>query len=241
MQEDYRQSHVNPKKGQTYDSTFHELPYRAVIWALEQSILKQIMRKFYHNRPVSHLDFACGTGRILGFLQEYARISVGIDISSSMLEVAREKYKRAELIKADITCEQVLEDRKFNLITAFRFFPNAQPELRREVMGKLIRHLDKDGCIVFNNHMNTSSSYNRLIRLLKRKNPGGTTVAEMEQLIKEHGLVLRQSYAAGVIPSNDKHMLLPGKILYLLERCMQKLGIFHNMAQDIVFVCQAGR
>ncbi len=240
MQKDYRLSHMSEGYGEAYDQTFRKHPYRKMIWDLEQSVLRQIISEFYQNKPISHLDFACGTGRILGFLQRYAQVSVGIDISSSMLEVARKKYRQVEFIETDITREPVLGSRKFTLITAFRFFPNAQPELRREAMGKLIQHLDDNGYIVFNNHVNPSSSCYKLVRFLKHTESQGLgmTTTEVEQLINEHGLVLCKSYTMGVIPSTDKHMLLPGKVLYLLEKCVQKLGIFRSLAQNTIFVCQ---
>lgn len=238
MSTDYRKSHLGPGKGRSYDDQFYENPYRSMVWGLEQRVLGRIMQRFYKGRKIRHLDFACGTGRILGYFENHAEISVGVDLSESMLEVAREKLKRSEIINADISQNDVLGDRKFNLITAFRFFPNAQPQLRVEVMQRLIKHMDTDSYIVFNNHKNLSSSTNRLSRLLRRGGSDGMHHSEVESLLKASGLKIEKIYHIGVIPSTEKHLLLPQTVLCILEKALCACGIFRNLAQDLIFVCK---
>ena len=46
---------------------------------------------------------------------------------------------RATLVEGDLTREPLLGERRFDLVTAFRFFPNAEPALRRDVMAALVR------------------------------------------------------------------------------------------------------
>ena len=70
----------------------------------------------------------------MSYLEDRTKSAVGVDLSPSMLEVARKNKRSAEIIEADLTRSDVLGDRKFNLITAFRFFPNAEAELRSEAM-----------------------------------------------------------------------------------------------------------
>ena len=156
----YRESHLH--KGTDYHETFVSFPHRATIWGLEQWLLLKIVRKHFLNEPPRHLDFACGTGRILGYLSPYCRSAVGVDISASMLDVARGNETRAEIMEADITRDDILGKREFDLITAFRFFPNAEFELRKEALGALARHLSGEGVLVFNNHKNAGSLRRRL-------------------------------------------------------------------------------
>src|SRR5690606_32435128 len=148
-----------------YDLRFTRNPHRAMMWAMERDVLDEIVRECLGGRVTAYLDFACGTGRIVAHVEEYADYAAGVDVSADMLELARARTQRAELIECDMTRSSCFSDRSFQLITAFRFFPNAQAELRRDVMAVLVSLLDKDGFIVFNNHLNASSSMLRVARL----------------------------------------------------------------------------
>ena len=71
-----------------------------------------------------------------------------------MLEEAQRKLKRTEIIQADITKEDIFAGREFNLITAFRFFLNAEENLRKDALNTITSLLSEDGYFVFNNHRN---------------------------------------------------------------------------------------
>ena len=155
-----------------------------------------------------------------------------------MLEVARKRLNKTEIIEADITKDDILGNRKFNLITAFRFFPNAQPQLRMEAIRKCVNLLDTNGYIVFNNHMNSSSLTRRLSILLKNISISGMSNADVESLLSEVGLKIEKIFHIGVIPSTDSHLLLPIPLLRFMERSMSKHKIFRNYAQNQIFVCK---
>jgi len=53
------------------------------------------------------INFACGTGRITSFLEGRVRTSTSADVHTSVLEIAKEKPKRTEIIQADITAENI--------------------------------------------------------------------------------------------------------------------------------------
>jgi len=93
-----------------------------MVGSLRNVILDEILSTFYKDIKIYHLDFACGTGRILHYLAGRVSCSVGVDLSPSMIEVASRNNKTSEIIQTDITRNDVLGERKFNLITAFRFF-----------------------------------------------------------------------------------------------------------------------
>lgn len=238
MESDYRDSHMKPGKGESYDKTFDDLPFRAVLWRMEQRFLLRIIKRFYADRCVTHLDFACGTGRVAAFLADRVSVSVGVDLSESMLDMARKQAPSTELLNADITRDDALNDRKFNLITAFRFFPNAQPELRAEAMSALVKHLADDGLIVFNNHRNTSSTAYRLARLARRGRDNGMSQKEVRSMVRSAGLVIEKVYHAGVLPITDLHRLLPRFILSTVERPASACPICRSLSQDLVFVCR---
>lgn len=235
---DYRNSHLEREKGKTYHETFSSEPYRKMIWQLEKDILDRILISYFQNTEIHHLDFACGTGRILSYLEDRTKNSVGVDISASMLEIARDNNRAAEIIEADLTSEDVLGERKFNLITAFRFFPNAQPELRKQVMNLLSIHLEDNGYIVFNNHKNSGSTRNRLARLIGRRGYKGMSITEVEMLLAEFELEIAEKYHLSVFPASDTHMLLPLFLLQKVETRLSKCHILQNYGENIIFVCR---
>lgn len=234
----YRETHLQPGKGQTYHKAFFDNPYRNMVWQFEKSILDHILSIFYRNTEIHHFDFACGTGRILLYLEDRVTSSIGVDLSPSMLEVANENRRRAEIIGVDLTRNDVLGDRKFNLITAFRFFPNAEADLRMEAMQVLTKHLDKNGFIVFNNHKNTGSIRNRLARLFGHRDYTGMSNIEVRELLLENHLEIVKTYHLSVFPASEKNMLLPLIFLRYLEGILSRIPSIWNFGGNIIFVCQ---
>jgi hypothetical protein len=158
-----------------------------------------------------------------------------------MLAIARKKLKRTEIIEADITAENVLKPRKFNLITAFRFFLNAEPELRSGTLRALVELLDKNGCFVFNNHQNSGSPWTKLLYMRhRRKNPEGIfnvmSIQEMEELVQGAGLEIVEIYPVGFFH--------PPKVpvSYLLNRAIDNVGsrfkFLNRFSESPIAVCR---
>ncbi len=68
--------------------------------------------------------------------------ATGIDVSASMLAVARQSAPSAEIVEGDPTREDLLSERHFDLITAFRSFPNAEDPLREAAMAARVLPID---------------------------------------------------------------------------------------------------
>ncbi|MFH1716996.1 MAG: class I SAM-dependent methyltransferase [Planctomycetota bacterium] len=198
----YKESHKYATKGAEYEEHYGKQPWERFLWSREQEIILRILEKCFADREIHLLDFACGTGRIAGFLENGVKTSTGVDVSDSMLAVARKKLHRTEIIKADITVENILKPRRFNLITAFRFFLNAEPELRSAAAGAIAELLSDDGYFVFNNHHSLGSPWIRLLnaRHLK-KDPEGTfnvmSIDQMKRLVEGAGMEMVEIYPAG--------------------------------------------
>ena len=173
---DYRLSHTDPTKGATYDAHYLSDPHDRILWRLEQQILSEHLDTRFRGKEIHLLDFACGTGRIAHFLEPRVTRSVGVDVSASMLDQARRKLTRTRLILADLTRQNVLAGQHFGLITAFRFFVNAEPSLRENVMGILASLLTEDGCLIFNNHHNRTMPWWTLMSSIFR-NPARTKLS----------------------------------------------------------------
>lgn len=227
-------------RGDDYDETFSPEvnPYRAMVWRLEQAELDRILRKYLAPGRVSQLDFACGTGRILGHLRGQVASAVGVDVSSSMLERARRAAPDAELIEADLTREDVLGERRFDLITAFRFFPNAEPELRQAVFRILARHLGAGGILVFNNHKHRDSLRRRIARARGREVARGTmTRADAEALAAGAGLRILEVVPLACLPLSEERLPLPVALAEYLERRLSGRPAMTGIAQDLLYVC----
>jgi predicted TPR repeat methyltransferase len=227
-------------RGQDYDQSFSPEvnPYRAMVWRLEQRALDRIVRDHLGTGRIDLLDFACGTGRIIGHLLDRVGSATGIDVSSAMMEVAQRAAPSAELIEADLTQNDVLGNRQFNLITAFRFFPNAEPPLRRAVFGVLARHLSPSGIMVFNNHKNRNSLRRRISRLAGREVRRGTmTHEEVEELLGQSGLRVVEQIPLATLPVSEKHPLLPVAMVEPTERVLSGLPGLTGLAQHVIYVC----
>ena len=235
---DYRKSHLRSGIGESYHASFARDPYRNLLWGLEKRVLDRILVECLGDRDVHHLDFACGTGRILSYVADRARVSVGVDVSPSMLSVAKETSGRSEIYQADLTTNDILEERKFDLITAFRFFPNAQPSLRNDAMRVLVRHLGEGGRLVFNNHKNLSSVKYRLARLRGRGGFKGMSLSEASELSSKNGLEIERSYAMGFTPASDRHMIIPAGLLRRLEEGLSKCPAIKPWGENVIFVCR---
>ena len=234
---DYRLSHTAATKGASYDASFTRTPWRVFLWQCERRAIDRILQEHFADRAPAHLDFACGTGRILGHVRENARVSVGVDVSDSMLAVARRNVPGAQFIHADLTREHALGDRTFDLITAFRFFPNAQPDLRAEALQSLIAHLTPDGLLVFNNHKNHSSTLYTLGRLVGKR-PTTMSCRDVSDLLSGAGLEIVETFAMGLLPATDRHMVLPRWGHRLADQTGNALGLGRTLAQDLIYVCR---
>lgn len=232
----YRESHV--RKGHDYSKTFEDVPHQAMVWLLERRILDRMLAKYFATDKPRHFDFACGTGRILGYIADRAETSTGVDVSESMLSVARDAVAGAEILQADITREKVLEGKSFNLITAFRFFPNAEPSLRAEAISGIVPHLAPDGIFIFNNHMNRTSLRRAAQRLFGRGEKHTMSKAEVLGMVDAVGLEIIESHSNAILPLPDNLLLLPQDLVASLETIAMVLFGWTGLAQNTLFVCQ---
>ena len=237
----YRESHKYETKGAEYETYYQNKAWQRFLWSREQEVILRILEKYFAGRDVHLLDFACGTGRITEFLENRVKTSTGVDVSGSMLAIAREKLKRTEIIEADITAENVLKPRKFNLITAFRFFLNAEPELRLAAMETLTELLDEDGCLVFNNHQNSGSPWIRLrYAHYRKKNPEGIynvmSIGQMKKLAEGAGLEIVEIYPAGFF--NPPKIPVSFHIIRAIEWAADKFKFMNQLSENLIAVCR---
>lgn len=153
MKLSYRTAFQNRQMASEYEARFAPKTFEDIISRIEQDYLQRVLKTFSDMKEIQYLDFACGTARILSFMESHVGYARGIDIAAPMLELAKQKVKTAELLCRDITAQGEIVEAKYDLITSFRFFLNAEPTLREAVMGRLVARLkDGDSRLVFNVH-----------------------------------------------------------------------------------------
>ena len=249
MHTNYRESHVG--KGREYHDKFVRGPYRSVIWDLEQAALLAILARYQGaaSGPVQLLDFACGTGRILQLFESRVETAVGVDVSKSMLEVAESHLSRSELLNVDLTHVPALSGRRFELITAFRFFPNAEPALRDDVMRELVGLLADNGIVVFNNHLRCTGSRMRLRRFLRRAFGRGNdrdlhcmSDADVDSLAKRFGLSIVEVHSLAVLPVlKEKRPLIPKMLIRWIEQWAVDRESVADAANTRIYVLKPDR
>jgi ubiquinone/menaquinone biosynthesis C-methylase UbiE len=236
----YRESHKYEAKGTEYEAYYRNKTWQKFLWSREQQIIMKILKKYFAGKEVNLLDFACGTGRITELLENHVKTSTGIDVSSSMLAIAKGKLKRTELIEADITAENILKPRKFNLITAFRFFLNAEPELRSAAIKALVELLDEDGYLVFNNHQNSGSPWIRLrFEHYRKKNPEGIynvmSIEQMTELVEKAGLQIIEIYPAGFF--HPPKLPVSFHLNRTIDWAAGKFRLLNRFSENLIAVC----
>lgn len=237
----YRESHKYAAKGAEYEAYYQNKAWQRFLWSREQEIILRILEKYFAGRDIHLLDFACGTGRITEFLENRVKTSTGVDVSDSMLAVARKKLKQTEIIKADITVENVLKPKKFNLITAFRFFLNAEPELRFAAIKALAELLDEDGYLAFNNHQNSGSPWIKLrYAHHRKKNPEDTfnvmSIDQMKTLVEGAGLEIIEIYPAGFF--NPPKIPVSYSLNRAIDWAAGKFDFLNRFSESQIAVCR---
>lgn len=231
---DYRQSHL--ERGPTYDSTLGASAFDAYMARWEAHWLVRFARELYPEGIPRYLDFACGTGRITQVLAPLARESVGVDVSGSMLDVARAKCPGTRFVEADLTHER-LDEGPFDVVTAFRFLGNAQDPLRGEALRAIAGLLRPGGHLIVNNHRNPMSVAALLHRMTGGSDGMDLTYFKLRRLLHGNGFELSRVRAIGtwMIRSSMQARANPDGAGAAGERLFGA-SVFAPLAPDMILV-----
>lgn len=237
---DYRLSHLGSRRGEIYDQRFAQ-NRTAFYWEnYEQPFLQQLLPQLTDPGSTSALDFACGTGRITRILNRYCKKVVGVDVSADMLEQARKALPEVTFCKIDLTRENFAEG-PFDLITAFRFFLNAQPELRHQVLKALASYLRPEGVLLLNNHLRAQSINGWLTRVtrcagLHKRNC--LADKEFESLLQESGFKPQKIYSFCRLPGFHRFPPVNPRLWLRLEEMLARILPFKNLTEQAIYLCQ---
>jgi SAM-dependent methyltransferase len=239
--DDYRNSHGTTGAVTDYIRT-HEVGYYAALWRKIEKPLVQATLRELGGPQKKCLDFACGTGRITTVAADYFAEVVGVDVSAVMLASAP-SADNVRLHQIDLT-RQSLGD-TFDVVTAFRFFLNAEPPLREEALEAIRKHLKQDGRLVCNIQMNATSPIGIASRIANRlprsKQRNTASIDEQSVLLRSAGFIVERITPYGYLPR-------PGSLLpKLCEACIEPaeriagaLRVPARFAQQFLVVAKRG-
>jgi hypothetical protein len=168
-----------------------------------------------------------------------------------MISFAKQKCKKTKFILTDLTSKNVdskLNNEKFDVITAFRFYKNAEQELRRDATKSLKKYIKDEGYFVFDLHLNSRSFMGILARLIKlirldkllnlnKLNVRTISLEDINKLFKENFEII-DYYGMGLLPSKSNYLILPRKLLYKIESFFTKNKILRGFSYNLLIIAK---
>ena len=245
---DYR----NQFKGdiKAYDSLTQSKHIR-LIYNLEKEVLSKLFAEM-DSEQKSLMDFACGTGRWTQLLEKHFKETTGVDVSEEMIALARQKCEKSQFFVTDITSDTVdteLQSKQFDVITAFRFYKNAEEQLRRAVTEAIPKYLKNDGLFIFDLHLNTFSFMGilaniiRLLRLQKLLGTGNLMIRtislnNIKKLFENSPFEIIDYYGMGTLPGRSNYTILPKRLLYKIETFLTNRKILRAFSYNILVIAK---
>lgn len=106
------------------------------------------IKMFRPSKGMNILDVGCGTGSHLELYQRYECNLYGLDLSPSMLEVARKRLGNNAQLDLGNATDVPYEDNKFDLVITMLSLHEMSPETRSGVFSEIKRILKQDGHIL---------------------------------------------------------------------------------------------
>ena len=102
------------------------------------------IRMFRPSKGMNILDVGCGTGSHLELYQRYKCNLFGIDLSPSMLDVARDRLGDSAQLELGDATDMPYEDDKFDLAISMLSLHEMSPDARSAVLNEIKRVLKSD-------------------------------------------------------------------------------------------------
>lgn len=229
------------------DKEYGAASYASQVWQWQRLAVEALVREFRraHPGPVRLLDFACGTGRVTAALEPLVDEATGVDISENMVSRARAKCRRAQLKTGDILAQPDLLPDRYDLVTAFRFLLNVEPEVRQRVLRRLREVIHPAGRLIVNVHGNSRSLRHPAIvwrRWRERRQPSGAMLNEMSPaetraLLAGCGFQIVRQMGFGILPPTLYRTPLRGPAAWVDRSLSGKHG-WSGLAIDLLYVCR---
>lgn len=224
--------------------------YPSFIWELQKPILRRLIARQERTPQIRLLDFACGTGRILSFVEKLVDQADGVDISPSMLQRATGRCTKSRLYAGDIVADRDLANHRYDIVTAFRFLLNADISVRKAALQALRGRIDEEhGVLIANVHGNAFSLRHLPILYRKWRLRRSSSAADQEVMIAEMGLAeidhlfrdcgfhIAEQFGFGITPQ-FVHRTPARAVARWIDRHLAAREIAKNVSIDLLFVCR---
>lgn len=226
--------------------------YASFIWALQRPFLEKYLLHQKSTVPsVRLLDFACGTGRVLSFVEDLVDESVGLDISPEMVRIAAGKCRRSTFYIGNIIDDPQIVVGKYEVITLFRFLLNAEPDLRLAILRWLRSRMNEQhGFLIANMHGNAWSLRHSALsfhKWRKRSTSSGEegsdqllsemTPRDVYNLFRTSGFEIVEQIGFGLLPQ----VVFRTPLRYFsrwLDRTFAGAPLLKNVSIDLLFLCK---
>lgn len=213
---------------------YSDKSYYHLMWEMEKDFLITLVNQMSHT-SINYLDFACGTGRVIEVVENYVSKSTGVDISEEMLSIARRKISRSYLIQRNILKESLKE--KFDLITIFRYFLNAEVELRDQVLQEIKSYMTKDSLLIISIHGNKFSFrfFTYIIKRITGKRLNQMSYYDVKTMLNKNGFKIINYVGIGFLPKFLYRFYIFQNILYKIDRKFYESGLLSFFSHILLF------
>lgn len=245
MASNYSDHFQLPSAGKLYDeNVYAPNTFDTHISHLQMQWLSNFIMKRFAKPPV-HVDFACGTGRVLDALKDVTSNRYGLDPSEQMLSQARTVAPGAQLIRIGVAGSLppvYVEGDLPVAVTMFRLLLNVDHAARVRAMQFARDTLDQasDGVLILNNHGNTHS-LRQLAKLRRhRRGPWYNSMShrDVSNLAAQVGLRIVNRVGFAILPvSAYRAPVIKGAARYV-NRQLSGVEATRRISTDVVYVME---
>lgn len=131
--------------------------------------------KIYNTKDMNIIDFMCGTGTLLSYFEK-EHLTEGVDISTSMLNIAKRNLNSTKFTEADVT--NYYSETKYTVALSTADAVNHLPNISsvNKLFKNINKSLKKDGIFIFD--MNTRLGVNRNAFFISSSDENGLSIRE---------------------------------------------------------------
>jgi SAM-dependent methyltransferase len=219
-------------------NVYQQDAHSSKIWQIEQEYLAKVIQDYVRDKTnVRYLDFACGAGRIIRFIEEYMDYSVGVDISGAMLIQARKHVKKSVLKEMDIIKEEM--GQTFDVITSFRFFLNAEDSLRTAVLKSILKLMNENTIFIFSIQGN-KFSLRGIVYLIKRilRKPGFNQLSHygVKRMLQRNGFRVVGLDGMGFLPGAFYKIKRIKDIVFFIDKLIYRMKFLNLFSHNLIFL-----
>lgn len=145
---------------------------------ISKGIINTIYQRNYYvinqikkNKIKKHLDVACGSGDLIYASSNFTKLSIGIDFSKEMIEIAKKKYKRKNI---KFLCNSIFNYKnndRFDCVSANGFIEYLSINEIKKFFKLSNKQLKKNGLFIFGsrNRLFNIFSLNKFSEMEKKK------------------------------------------------------------------------